>query len=116
MFRGNDEISRPEDGIRTRRKNSNTGIERDLGPARFPDPVALGDLGGFRPIEPVEIREQAIGHARDREKPLLQKPLLDGGAAALAVTIDDLLVGQYGLILRTPIDRAFFLVGETGLV
>ena len=38
-----------------------------------------------------------------------------GGAAALAVAVDDLLVGQHGGVLGTPVDRGLLAVGQPAL-
>ena len=86
-----------------------------LGPA---DPVALG---GDHPLRPrrrqvVQAVQQLLGVVGDLEVPLGQLALGDLGAAALAVSVDDLLVGQHRLVVGTPVDRALLPVGQTPLV
>src|SRR5690606_36216279 len=47
------------------------------------------------------------------EVPLVERPPLDLGAAALALALDDLLIGEHGLILGAPVDQAVLAVGQT---
>ena len=136
MLRREDEVGRAEDRVGTRREDADVDCcavnspcpardrggagelleilhaERDLGAFGPADPVPLRLLGRLRPVEPVEVVEQAPGVLRDAEKPLLQEPLLDLGAAALALAGDDLLVGEDGLVVRAPVDRRALLVRE----
>src|SRR5688572_27308678 len=75
--------------------------EHDLRAFRTPQPVPLSQGGALRPVHlglVVQVGQQPVGIVRNPEKPLLQGPLLDLGPAALAPAIDDLLVGQDGLI------------------
>ena len=79
------------------------------------DPVPLRHAG--RALDQsistvVEVVEQPLGVVGDAEEPLLQEPLLDRGAAALAVPVIDLLVGEHGLVVGTPVDRRLLLVGQ----
>src|SRR6266478_572896 len=87
-------------------------LERELRTLRAPNPVPLRRLRRLRPVDVIEILEQTRGVVADAEKPLLQQTLFDRGAAPFAVTADDLLVGEDGLILRAPVDRSLLLVGE----
>ena len=61
------------------------------------------------------VVEQRVGVGGDAEEPLVEAPRLDGGSAALAAAVDDLLVGQHGLVVRAPVHRCFLAVGEAGL-
>ena len=90
--------------------------ELDLGTMRATDPVALHREDALGPLlELLHIVEQAIGVIRDAEEPLLEVTRLDLGTATLAMTIDDLLVGEHGLILRAPLDGGTPLVGKAAL-
>ena len=89
--------------------------EGDLGALGAADPVALHRLDVMRPVDRVEVVQQAVGVVGDAEEPLLQLAQLDGGAAALAVAVDDLLVGQHGGVLGTPVDRGLLAVGQAAL-
>ncbi len=89
--------------------------ERDLGALGAADPVALHRLDVRRPLDAVEIVQQAVGVVGDAEEPLLQLAQLDDRAAALAAAVDDLLVGQHGGVLRAPVDRGVLAVGQAAL-
>ena len=67
-------------------------------------------------FEQLEIGQQAIGVVGDLEEPLLEVARLDQGAAALAVAVDDLLVGEHGLVDGAPLHRGLGAVGEARLV
>ena len=90
--------------------------EDDLGALGAADPVALHRHHVLGPgLEQVEVLEQAVGVLGDPEEPLLEVALLDEGAAALAVAVDHLLVGEHGLVVRAPLDRGLVAVGEVAL-
>ena len=63
----------------------------------------------------VEVVEQAVGVVGDAEEPLLELAHLDLVAAALAAPVDDLLVGQHGLVVGAPLDRRLLAVGQAAL-
>src|SRR6185312_3503317 len=109
------DVRRTEYRIGTRREHLDS-VEPDLGAFRLADPVALRGLGCLGPVECVEIREQAIRVARDREEPLLQKTLLDLAAATLALAGDHLLVRENRLVRWAPVDRTSLPVHESLLV
>ena len=76
----------------------------DLRALRFADPVALHGADLVRPaVEAIEGGQQIIAIARDAEEPLLQLALFDDGAGAPAASIDDLFVGQHGVLDRIPV-------------
>ena len=75
--------------------------EVDVGAGGPADPVALH---GQHPVGPVALQrggvgQQPVGVLGDLEVPLGQHPADDLGAAALAAAVDDLLVGQHGLVV-----------------
>ncbi len=89
--------------------------ERDLGALGAADPVALHRDHVVRPVDRRQVVQQAVGVVGDAEEPLLQLAQLDRRAAALAVTVDDLLVGQHRGVLGTPVDRGLLAVGQAAL-
>ncbi len=90
--------------------------EDHLGALRAADPVLLHDLDVTRPVDRLEVVEQAVGVVGDAEEPLLELAQLDLGAAALAAPVDHLLVGEHGGVLGAPVDRRLLAVGEPPLV
>src|SRR2546422_7810329 len=90
-------------------------LEDELGTFAPADPVLLKKDSGGRPVEVGEVLEEPLGVVGYPEEPLVQESLLDGRVAALAPPVDDLLVGEHGLVLGTPIHRRPLLVGETRL-
>ena len=77
--------------------------KNNLGAVRAADPVSLSGLRTLRPVDPVEIREEALGVRCDSEEPLLEEALLDLRATTLARAGDHLLVREHGLVVRTPV-------------
>ena len=85
----------------------------DFGALGATDPVSLHLLDALGPAgELLQIVEQLLGILGDLEVPLLQVALLGLGAAAPALTLGDLLVGQNGLAVRTPVDRVLLAVDQ----
>ena len=85
----------------------------DLGALGATDPVSLHLLDALGPAgELLQVVEQLLGVLGDLEVPLLQVALLGLGAAAPALTLGDLLVGQNGLAVRTPVDRVLLAVDQ----
>ena len=69
------------------------------------DPVALHRPRAFGPAgELIEALQQAVGIGRNAQEPLRQVAPFDEMLATPAAPIDDLLVGEHGLVVRTPID------------
>ncbi len=91
--------------------------EHDLGTLRTADPVALDRLRPLWPVAPLGqvIAEQLVGVRGDLEEPLLHHSRLDQRAAAVAAPVDDVLVGDHGLVVRAPVDRRSRPVGEAAL-
>ena len=77
------------------------------------DPVALHGADRLGPaLEPIEPGEQLLGVIGDPEEPLRDQAPLDRSTRAPALAVDDLLVGEHGLIDRVPVDQRGFLVDE----
>jgi hypothetical protein len=89
--------------------------EPEASPFRSPDPVPLSRLRGLRPVDPLQVVQQLVGVLRDAKEPLAEQPLTHRGAATLAETSDDLLVGENGLAGGAPVDRCLLLLGQPGL-
>ena len=80
---------------------------------RAADPVRLHQAHLFRPIDQrIEIAQQLFGVVGDLEEPLRQLALLDERAGAPATAVDHLLVCEYGVINRVPIDLRGLAIGE----
>ena len=67
-------------------------------------------------LQQVEVGKQLLGECGRLEEPLAQVLRDHLGAAALAASVDHLLVGEHGLVLRAPLDRGLGAVGEAVLV
>ncbi len=89
--------------------------EHDLRALGATDPVALHRLDVLGPLDRVEIVDQAVRVVRDPEEPLLELPDLDLGTAALALAVDDLLVGEDRGVVGAPVDRRVLAVGQSVL-
>ena len=89
-------------------------VEIDRGPVALADPVALHRLDPFRPVlELVQVGEQILGKSGDLDKPLVDLALLDLRPGTPAFSVDHLLIGQYGLIHRVPVDQGLFSVYQS---
>ena len=82
------------------------------------NPVTLHEAHFFRPVlELVQIAEQFLGVFSDSQEPLLEFALLDKRIfVPPATAVDDLLIGQHGRALRTPVDLALLAIGQSALV
>ena len=85
----------------------------DFGALGTTDPVGLHLLDALGPAgELLQVVEQLLRVLGNLEVPLLQVALLGLGAAAPALTLGDLLVGQNGLTSGTPVDRVLLTVDQ----
>ena len=85
----------------------------DLGALGATDPVSLHLLDALGPAgELLQIVEQLLRVLGDLVVPLLKVALLGLGAAAPALTLGDLLVGQNGLAGGAPVDRVLLAVDQ----
>ena len=90
--------------------------ELDAGAFRAADPVALHHDHFLGPVgQRLEAGEQLVGVLGDPKEPLLQVARLDDRAAAPAGSVDDLLVGQHGVVDRAPVDRRPLAVRQPAL-
>ncbi len=78
------------------------------------DPVGLHGLHLLRPAgQRVEILQQFVGVLGDAEEIHRDVALLDHGAGAPAAAVDDLLVGQHGVVHRVPVHHRGLLIDDT---
>ena len=85
----------------------------DLGALGAANPVGLHLLDALGPAgELLQVVEQLLGVLGDFEVPLLKVALLGLGAAAPALALGDLLVGQNGLAGGAPVDRVLLAVDQ----
>ena len=85
----------------------------DLGALGTTDPVGLHLLDALGPAgELLQVIEQLLRVLGNLEVPLLQVALLGLGAAAPALALGDLLVGQNGLAGGAPVDRVLLAVNQ----
>ena len=93
------------------------GLEIDLGAVGAADPVGLHDAHFLGPgaAQQFEVVEQTVGVVGDLQEPLFEVLLFDQVVAAPAASVDDLLVGQYRLVERTPVDRGQAPIRESAL-
>ena len=87
--------------------------ERDQRPLGAADPVALHGLDRLRPVEAVEVLQQAVGVGGDPHHPLLERALEHLVVASLGPSlVGDFLVGQHRAQRRAPVDRRVGHVGQ----
>src|SRR5882757_1973759 len=126
MRGGEDDGACAVDGVDARGENldgldaGNIGYrEPDTRADGFADPIALhgDDAIGPGAFEFFQIFKELIGVVSGLQKPLLDFTGLDERVfVAPAVTaVDDLLVGEHGAALGTPVDPALFAIGEAAL-
>ncbi|MNJ28853.1 hypothetical protein D3C77_234040 [compost metagenome] len=125
VFGGNGHVGGAHQGVRTGGEDlqgpgvADAGLivgELHFHAAGLADPVALHGLDLFRPARQlVEAFQQLVGIVGDLEVVHRDFALLDQRARTPATAVDDLLVGQYGLVGRVPVhgtvlavDHAFF--------
>ena len=89
--------------------------ECDFGSLRAADPVALHRLDAVRPVELLQIFQQAVGICRYLQHPLPHQPLFHGIAGLDILAVLHLLVGEHGSLGRAPVHRHFRLIGQSTL-
>src|SRR6267378_6810315 len=126
MRRGEDDRAGTVDSVDARGENldgldaGNIGYREPHARANgFADPIALhgDDAVGPGAFEFFQIFKELIGVVSGLQKPLLDFAGLDEGVfvAPAVAAVDDLLVGQDGAALGTPVDAALFAIGEAAL-
>src|SRR5258706_1149588 len=126
MRRGEDDSAGAVDGVDARGENldgldaGNIGYREPHTRADgFADPIALhgDDAVGPGTFEFFQIFKELIGVVSGLEEPLLDFAGLDEGifVPPAVAAVNDLLVGQDGAALGTPVDAALFAIGEATL-
>ena len=91
-------------------------VERDVDALAAAYPVGLHRLDAFGPVDDAGEVQQFVGVVGDAEEPLVHLAADDDVAGALALAVDDLLVGEHGLAGGAPVDGGRSAVGEALLV
>ncbi len=100
-------------GIHAQRGAVTFDLELDLEAFRAADPVALHGLHRIRPaVKVLQLVEQFLGVVGDLQEPLRNLALLDQRTGTPSATLDDLLVGQHGLVDGVPVDQAHLPVDQ----
>src|SRR3989344_2973900 len=84
----------------------------DFGSFRAAYPVFLRLLYLLRPVEGVEVLDEALRIVGYLDIPLKHLLLHDLAVAPLTLTVYHLLVGEHSLVFRTPIDRGLLAVNQ----
>ena len=90
--------------------------ECDLGAVRAADPLSLHGLDAFRPVDELQIVDQAVRVRGDLQHPLLHGALLDRISGLHVHAVLDFLVGEHGAQGRAPVHGNLRLVGEATAV
>ncbi len=120
MLRGEDHVSGAEQGIGPGGVDLQRFIqafyaEMDACSLAPPDPVALHELDGLRPVEFFQVLQKPVRVGGDPEHPLPDALARHLRVAAIALAVLHFLVRQSGLAGGTPIDGHVRLVGEPAL-
>ena len=104
------EVGGTVEGIGTSRKHRDAFLhtlhsKSHLGSLASADPVPLKKLDRLRPVEPLEIGDQALSIGRDPEHPLAHRATLHGESTHLTLPIDYFLICENGTEFRAPVHR-----------
>ena len=120
VFGGHGDVGRAHQGIGSSRIDlelafdadaGDVVVEHDVGTEALADPVALHGLDLLGPaIQFIQAAQQLFGIGGDLEVVHRDFALLDQRARTPATAVDDLLVGQYGLVHRVPVDGTVLAV------
>ena len=120
MLRGQHHVLGAEEGIRAGGKDLNLvalSREGDLCAAGTANPIALHGLDLVRPIQKLQVIQQAIGVGGNAHHPLREVLAEDREIAALGLTLSgDLLVCQHGTQARAPVHRGIRQVNQTEFI
>ena len=89
-------------------------LEIHLNAGGLADPVALDLLGGFGPVDLVQAFQQLFSKGGLIDDPLHHHSLFNGIAAALALSVDDLIVGKHRTQRLAPVHGHLDALGITG--
>ena len=114
VLRRENHVGRAKQGVRTRGEHVDgvlvavgaLSLERHLRAAGTADPIPLHRLDLVRPIQQVEVVEQAVRVGGDAHHPLAQTLTEDRVVPALRTAFgSDLFVGQHSAQSRAPVDH-----------
>src|SRR5437764_1910455 len=80
---------------------------------RASNPITLGRLHSFRPVELIHIVQESLSIAGYFQEPLLKPSSFHYAATALTMSIDDLLVRQHRFIFWSPVYRRCFAFSKS---
>src|SRR5262249_24139038 len=112
------DIGRAHESIGPRREDSDARVgvtvdaKDDLGALRTADPSALRRERPLGPVDERQVLGEPIGVGGNLQHPLSERRAINGMAAALALAVDDFLVGEHGAERGAPVDRHRRLVRE----
>src|SRR5882757_3424649 len=90
--------------------------ETDLGALAPTNPVLLHRDRSARPLNVGEIFREAVRVLGNAQHPLPERRAHDGVLASIALTVDDLFVGEDSAERWAPIDRNLVLVSQASVV
>ena len=116
MLRSQRHVGGAEQRVRTGSEHIDAVLacsKGNFGTVRASDPVALHGLDLVRPIQVLEVVDQAIGVRGDAHHPLLEMLTEDWEVSAVTTTVGgDFLVGQDGTQTGAPVDHRIRLVDK----
>ena len=124
VFRRENEEGCAKEGIWARGEDADLAVdgrfrgesEIDFGTEGTADPVALHGFDALRPVEFVEVVEEAFGIRGDLEHPLAHGLADDFIAADFGFAVDDFFVREDGSKCWAPVDGGFRDVREAAFV
>ena len=78
-----------------------------------PNPIMLGRLDSFRPVELIQVVQESLSIAGYFQEPLLKPSSFHYAATALTMSIDDLLVRQHRFIFWAPVYGCCFAFSKS---
>ena len=119
MLRGDDRVGHAVERVHAGRVDGDivlrVGLEGDLRARGAADPVALLHLHALNEVHAIQIVDETVGVLGDGQHPLALLLADHVAAAALALPLHDLLVGQDALATGAPVDGHGGLVGQAVL-
>ena len=116
VFRRHNHVGSAKEGIGTGGIDEQLiaagGIKFNLGAGGAADPVDLGGLNTLQIVDIGEVINEALGVGGNLQHPLALYLVDDLAAAALAHTVDHLLIGQHALAAGAPVDGHLLFVGQ----
>ena len=121
VFRGQTDVGHSVQGVRSGRVDLDSvqvgdgclKAEGQLNSVAFTNPVALHGAHRVGPaLQGVQSIQEFLGVGGNADEPLGNFPAFNHGSGSPATAVDHLLIGQYGLIHRIPVDGGHFFVHQ----